>query len=116
MPRRRSIHSFGRSEKREWSWRSTRNIVAVGGGLETALEGGAQDLINLAAHQRKFKIARMEAEADEIGLAQPAIEIFVPNPGGKAPPAGPRAVTKRPRRFYLVEARQKRNDFANARG
>src|SRR5271156_3445651 len=95
MPRRRRIHSLGRSEKREWSWRSTRNIVAVGGGLEAALERGTDNLINLAAHQRKFKIARMEAEADEIGFAKFAVEMFVPNAGSESTPTGSRAVAKR---------------------
>jgi hypothetical protein len=43
-------------------------MVAVGGGLEAALEGGAQDLINLPSQQRKFKIARVKTQPDQIRL------------------------------------------------
>src|SRR5277367_3390892 len=98
MPRRRNIHSLGRSENREWSWRSTRNIIAVGGGLEAALQGGAEDLINLPPHQRKLKIARMKAEADQAGVAQASVEVPVPDAGGHAAPRGAGAVTERLRR------------------
>src|SRR5471032_2533422 len=107
MPRRRRIHSLGRSEKREWSWRSTRNIFAVGGGLESALERGAQDLINLPPHQRKLKIARMEAEPNQIRLTQTPVEILVPDARGEAPPPRPRAVAERLRRFHTIDPRQK---------
>src|SRR5271170_2402060 len=103
MPSRRRIHSLGRSEKREWSWRSTRNIIAIGGGLEPALERGAQDLINLPPEERKLKIARMETEANQVGFAQAPVEIFVPDSRSQPPPAGPRTVAKRSGRLHLVE-------------
>src|ERR1700742_4754753 len=95
MPRRRKIHSLGRSENREWSCRSTRNMVAVGGGFKAALEGGPQDLINLPPQQRKLKIARMEAEPDQIRLAQASEKLLVPKGRRETPPARPRAVAER---------------------
>src|ERR1700761_605924 len=94
MPSRRKTHSLGRSENRECTWRSTRNIFAVGGGFEAALDRGAHDLVNLPTEQRKLKIARMQTQAHEIRLAQAIEQIFIPDGRGEAAPRGARAVTE----------------------